>query len=50
MKLVRRTGCTSIAGDTTAGMQEVEQRREQLPRMSGAISKGLIIQTLALMH
>ena len=29
-------GRTSAAGDTTAGMQEVEQRREQLPRKSGA--------------
>ena len=29
-------GSTSAAGDTSAGMREVEQRREQLPRMSGA--------------
>ena len=29
-------GSTSVAGDTTAGMQEVEQRREQLPRKSEA--------------
>ncbi|MCH6582778.1 MAG: ATP-dependent chaperone ClpB [Proteobacteria bacterium] len=29
-------GRKSAAGDTTAGMQEVEQRMEQLPRLSGA--------------
>jgi CDP-4-dehydro-6-deoxyglucose reductase len=29
-------GSASAAGDTTPGMEEVEQRREQLPRMSGA--------------
>jgi zinc and cadmium transporter len=28
-------GSASAPGDTTAGTQEVEQRREQLPRMSG---------------
>ena len=29
-------GCTSVAGGTTAWMQEVEQRRERLPRTPGA--------------
>ncbi|MEK7759059.1 MAG: tRNA (N6-isopentenyl adenosine(37)-C2)-methylthiotransferase MiaB [Pseudomonadota bacterium] len=29
-------GRTNAAGDTTPGMEEVGQRREQLPRMSGA--------------
>ena len=29
-------GCASVAGGTTAWMQEVEQRRERLPRMPGA--------------
>lgn len=28
-----------IAGDTTARTQEVEQRRKQLPRMSGATKR-----------
>ncbi|HJX18403.1 MAG TPA: MiaB/RimO family radical SAM methylthiotransferase [Acidiferrobacterales bacterium] len=29
-------GCASVAGGTTPGMEEVGQRREQLPRMPGA--------------
>ena len=29
-------GCTSVAGGTSAGMHEVEQRREQLPRTPAA--------------
>jgi pyruvate-ferredoxin/flavodoxin oxidoreductase len=29
-------GCTSVAGDTTPGMEEVEPRREQRPRTSEA--------------
>jgi len=33
-------GRKSAAGDTTAGMQEVEQRMEQLPRMSGAAEEN----------
>jgi tRNA-2-methylthio-N6-dimethylallyladenosine synthase len=33
-------GPTNAAGDTTPGMEEVGQRREQLPRMSGAAPAG----------
>ncbi len=34
-------GCANVAGDTTPGMEEVEQRKEQLPRMSGATNDEL---------
>jgi hypothetical protein len=34
-------GSASAAGDTTPGMEEVEQRREQLPRMSEAAKEVL---------
>ncbi|MCK7580189.1 MAG: hypothetical protein MZV65_34025 [Chromatiales bacterium] len=33
-------GCASVAGGTTPGMEEVEQRREQLPRTPGATGAG----------
>ena len=33
-------GRTNVAGDTSAGMREVGQRREQLPRTSGATEGG----------
>ena len=37
-------GCTNAVGGTTPWMEEVEQRREQLPRMPGAAKDFLLLR------
>src|SRR4030067_1124740 len=36
-------GCANVAEDTTPGMEEVGQRTERLPRMSGATAAAAFV-------